>query len=101
MDLDLDLDLNLGLDLDIKMQSLTVNDILYQNTYENTYQDDNYTMYSDESSELTESESTISEHIIYDMQNLSVNEKEEFISDLFDNNLDIYSLYFNIKENQY
>jgi hypothetical protein len=99
MDLDLDLDLNLGLDLDIKMQSLTVNDILYQNTYENTYQDDNYTMYSDESSELTESESTISEHIIYDMQNLSVNEKEEFMYDLFNNNLDIYSIYSDIKEN--
>ena len=95
--------MDLDSDLDIKMQSLTVNDILYQNTYqntyENTYQDDNYTMDSSESSELTESESTISEHIIYDMQNLSVNEKEEFISDLFDNNLDIYSLYFNIKEN--
>jgi len=80
----MDIDLELG--LNIIMQSLTMNDIVCQNIEE------------DQSSEYTSSDSSITDTIISDMQMLSINEKTELMSDLFDNNLDIYSVYSDMKD---
>ena len=85
MDIDLDFDFNL--DLGLKMQSLTMNDILYQKKFEDS---------SDSIDE--EDEIDVTEFIIFDMQNLSMNETNELVNDLFDNNLDIYSAYHETKE---
>jgi len=101
----MDIDLDIDSELYNKMQCLTVNDILYQKSYQdyenfenNEYCKEDNTIESESELELESIEdSNISENIICDMQNLSVNEKEEFMYDLFNNRLDIYSIYSNIK----
>jgi len=71
------------MDLDIIMESLTLNDILYQNTNEE---------YNDSENNNSEIED-YTDYIISDMQNLSMSETTNLIDDLFVNNLDIYSMY--------
>ena len=71
------------MDLDIIMESLTLNDILYQNTNEE---------YNDSENNNSEIED-YTDYIISDMQNLSMSETTNLIDDLFVNNLDIYSIY--------
>jgi hypothetical protein len=72
------MDIDLEIELDINMQSLTMNDIICQN--------------------IEEDDSEVSDTIISDMQMLSIDEKAELMYDLFDNNLDIYSVYSDMKD---
>jgi hypothetical protein len=75
-------------DLHIQMQSLTMNDILHQNLYQEEE------IHEDEIDEIDEiSDTSTTENIIADMQMLSIAEKDILINDLFVNNLDIYSIY--------
>ena len=71
------MDIDLEIELDINMQSLTMNDIICQN--------------------IEEDDSEVSDTIISDMQMLSIDEKAELMYDLFDNNLDIYSVYYDLE----
>jgi hypothetical protein len=85
MEIDLDIDLNI--DLDIKMQALNMDDNSYENTKNNLND-------IEENEEEDENLIEITDTIITDMQKLSIDEKAELMYDLFDNNLDIYSVYY-------
>ena len=92
----------MDLDLDIKMQSLTMDDILYQQSYEAEYKenieiDTENIEIGTENIEIVTEDIDNTDNIINDMQNLSINETNNLIFDLFENNLDIYSLYNDIK----
>lgn len=84
-------------ELYMNMESLTLNDILHKNTINNDYENENENDYESEyeSNENIE----ITNNIVYDMQMLSIDEKAELMYDLFDNNLDIYSVYSELKDN--
>ena len=83
--MDIDLDLELG--INFKMQTLSMNDIICQSLEEDTM---------DETDELETNEMFLTDSIISDMYNLSIDEKNELMCDLFDNNLDVYSIYSEI-----
>ena len=72
------MDIDLDSDLDISMNTLSINDIVCENI-----DDDDF---------------SVSDTIISDMQMLSIDEKSELMHDLFDNNLDIYSVYSDMKD---
>jgi hypothetical protein len=86
----MDLDIDLSYLLDKKMQSLTMNDILYQ---QQSYEEDILI----DTKEINTEEIDNTDNIISDMQNLTINETNNLIIDLFENNLDIYSIYNDIK----
>ena len=86
MDIDLDLELNIN----FRMQTLSMNDIICQTLEEDEIDE------IDETNELYSKEALLTDTIISDMHNLSIDEKTELMYDLFNNKLDVYSVYSDI-----
>jgi len=84
-------DSEIELSLDTKMQCLTMNDILNQNMSGMGGMGTMGTMVT--SIDEEEFEADVTDCIINDMHSLSITEIDELIDDLFENNLDIYTVY--------
>ena len=69
------MDIEIDFNLETQMQSLSINNIICEEIEE-------------------------TDNIICDMQNLSIDEKAEFMNELFENNLDVYSVYSEIKDTE-